>query len=149
MICGAPCEAACQRGLVPRVEDHGHAVCCPCELKGIGERPEARPRFWELWDRLPPHAFPDAPGDVTDTLTAAPDTPSGHLTRALLDSLANTKPQPGSDLPDDVWKRLALRLTGDGQSFELARVVRASRLAWLYGSNPAWVEEHSLPYFEW
>jgi hypothetical protein len=120
-------------------------------LKELAEAPDAesRLRFWDVWDRLQPHAFRDAPEDVADMLTAALNTPSGHLTQALLDCMASTRPQRASDLSDDMWQRLTLLTTGDGQSFKLARVLLASRLAWLHGLNPTWVEEHFLPYFDW
>lgn len=120
-------------------------------LKEVAEAAEAdsRPLFWEVWDRLQPHAFRAAPEDVTDALTAALNTPSGHVTQALLDCVASTRPQLASDLPDDVWGRLTLLLRGDGQSFKLARVLLASRLAWFHSLNSAWVEEHFLPYFDW
>lgn len=120
-------------------------------LKEVAEEPQAesKPYFWEVWDGLQPHAFCDAPEDVTDAVTAALNTPSGHLTQALLDYVASARPQRASDLPDDVWRRLTLLLRGEGQSFKLARVLLASRLAWFYSLNPAWVEEHFLPYFDW
>ncbi len=111
-------------------------------LKELAEAAEAdsRPLFWEVWDHLQPYAFRDAPEDVTDALTAALNTPAGYLTQALLDCVANTRPQRASDLPDDVWGRLTLLLRGNGQSFKLARVLLASRLAWFYSLNSAWVE---------
>ena len=120
-------------------------------LKEVAEAAEAEPvpLFWQVWDRLQPYAFRAAPQDVTDVLTAALNTTSGHLTQALLDYVASARPQRASDLPDDVWRRLTALLRGEGQSFKLARVLLASRLAWFYSLNPAWVEEHFLPYFDW
>ena len=107
------------------------------------------PHFWPLWDRLQPLAFCSGPVDVTDPLTTALNTPSGYLTQALLGCVAKKAPQQASDLSPDVWQRLTLLLTREGQSFEFARVLLASRLAWFHRLNPEWVEERFLPYFDW
>ncbi len=120
-------------------------------LKEVAQAPEPedKPQFWEVWDRLQPHAFRDAPEDGADPLTAALNTPSGYLTLALLDYVASTRPQRAPDLSSDVWQRLTLLMKGEGQSFKLARVLLGSGLAWFHGLNPTWVEEHFLPYFDW
>lgn len=114
-----------------------------------GAEDDASPLFWKVWDRLQPYAFRDAPEEVTGILTAALNTPSGHLAQALLDQMARTRPQQASDLSGDVWERLTLLTKGDGQPYKLARVLLASRLSWFHGLNPTWTEQHLLPFFDW
>lgn len=120
-------------------------------LKEVAEAVEegSRPLFWKVWDRLQPCAFRDATEDGPDVLMAALNRPSGYLTQALLDFMASLQPQRASDLPEDVWARLTLLAKGEGQSYKLARVLLASRLAWLHKLNPAWVEQNLLPFFDW
>ncbi|HOQ60636.1 MAG TPA: FAD-dependent oxidoreductase [Vicinamibacterales bacterium] len=64
-ICGAPCEAACRRGRIPRVDDDGRFVA---EDRPIAIR--ALKRF--VCDRFGPDAR--APADVLASVEAAPPT---------------------------------------------------------------------------
>lgn len=105
--------------------------------------------FEDIWDRVQSFAFEDAPEEVSDPLTLALNTPSGHLTEALLGYVASMRPNQPSDVPKAVWTRLTLLTAGNGQSYKLARVLLASRLQWFYGLNPVWVEEYLLSFFNW
>lgn len=105
--------------------------------------------FWQVWDRVQPFAFRDAPEEVSDVLTAALNTPAGHLAQAMLDQTARSRPILASDLSKGLWERLTLLIKGVGYPYKLARVHFASRLTWLHDLNPKWVEQHFLPFFDW
>lgn len=119
------------------------------EISGMQEDDNSRSLFWQVWDRLQPYAFRNAPEEVTDALTAALNTPPGYLTEALLDCIANMRPKKAADLPGDVWERLTSLTEGTGQPYKLARVLLASRLAWIHSLNPQWAENKLLRYFNW
>jgi len=68
-ICGAPCEAACRRGKIPRVDDDGRFVATdrPIAIRALK-------RF--VCDQFGPEARPAS--DVLESVGAAPATVAGH-----------------------------------------------------------------------
>lgn len=105
--------------------------------------------FWQVWDRLQPFAFTDDGDDPTDPVTAAINTAAGHLVQALLDRVAARRPRTSGDVPDEVWQRLTTLAEGQNRSYQFARVILSSRLAWFHSTNPAWTERCLLPCFDW
>lgn len=110
---------------------------------------ENEPSFWDVWDRIQPYAFTGAGEPSGDPVTAALNTPSGYLTQALLDRLTVRRPHTATDVPTEIWQRVTALTDGEGQSFQHARVLLSSRLAWFHMVNPALAEGHLLRYFDW
>jgi len=104
--------------------------------------------FWELWDRVQPHAYAIQPEDPRDPVSAALNSSAGNLAGALLSQVAYMKPKSRADLPDQIWRRLTLLADGASTAFLLARVLLASRLAWLHSLHPEWVETKLIPRFD-
>ncbi len=106
--------------------------------------------FWRNWDRVQPFAFvDDGRGSGNDPLSAALNSAAGHMAQALIDGVITLFPQPEQKLPDEILGRLTT-LSGDTSGpYQLARVILASRLAWLHAKQPAWAETHLLPFFAW
>jgi hypothetical protein len=111
--------------------------------------PDDESPLWQVWARLQPHAFRDDGDEPTDPVFSALNTPAGHLVQALLDRLAVRRPPTAEDVPEETWRRLTALTEGASRSFRLARILLASRLAWFHTANPAWTEQHLLPYFDW
>lgn len=105
--------------------------------------------MWQVWDRLQPYAFHDESEAAKDPIFAALNRPAGLLTQALLDRMTARRPRSAADLTDGIWTRITAIAEGVDRSYMYARVLVATRLAWLYVINPAWVEQHLLKYFRW
>jgi hypothetical protein len=119
-----------------------HEVAPALDLAGEGQ-------LWKVWDRLQPYAFHDEGDAAKDPIFAALNRPAGLLTQALLDRMTARRPRTAADLPDGIWTRVTTIAEGADRSCIYARVLIASRLAWLYVINSAWVEQHLLKYFQW
>ncbi len=105
--------------------------------------------MWQVWDRRQPYAFHDESEAAKDPIFAVLNRPAGLLTQALLDRMTARRPRSAADLTDEIWTRITAIAEGVGRSYMYARVLVATRLAWLYVINPAWVEQHLLKYFRW
>jgi SIR2-like domain len=119
-----------------------HEVAPALNLPGEGQ-------FWQVWDQLQPFAFHEEGEAPKDPIFAALNRPAGLLTQALLDCMTGRRPRTAADLPAGIWARLTAIAEGVGRSCITARVLVATRLAWLYVINPRWVEQHLLKYFQW
>jgi len=108
-----------------------HEVSPALDLDSEGE-------MWQAWDRLQPYAFHDDYDAAKDPIFAALNRPAGLLTQALIDRLAARRPRTAADLPNEIWARLTTIAEGTDRSYMYARVLEASRLAWLYAMNPLW-----------
>jgi hypothetical protein len=111
---------------------------------------EADDEFWRAWDRAMPPAFQDEDTELTqDPITRAINIPVGLLTQAILDRLSTGRPRTAPDIANSQWDRLTVIADGTSLPHTLARVLLASRLAWLHMLNPNWVERHLLNYMRW
>jgi hypothetical protein len=111
---------------------------------------EADDEFWRAWDRAMPPALQDEDTELTqDPITRAINIPAGLLTQAMLDRLSTGRPRTAADIANSHWGRLTAIADGTTVPHTLARVLLASRLAWLYMLNPDWVDQHLLKYLHW
>ncbi len=111
---------------------------------------EADDQFWKVWDRIQPFAFQDEGGDLAqDAVTRAINVPAGLLTQALLDRLAAGRPRSPAETSTPIWARLTVIAGGTSRAHTYARVVLASRLAWIHTLSPDWTESHLLTRFDW
>jgi hypothetical protein len=111
---------------------------------------DADGNFWRLWNRVQPHAFRKDEAELAkDPITRAINIPAGLLTQAILDRLAVGHPRSASEIPDTLWAKLAELSDGTSRTHTYARIVLASRLAWLHTLNAEWVEQHLLRFFDW
>ena len=107
--------------------------------------PEADAEFWEAWDRTQPFAFQGEDGELAeDPVDRAINIPAGVLTEALLDRLASKRPRSAEDISEPTWARLMAITDGTTGAHRYARVLVASRLAWLHMLNSVWIEQHFL-----
>jgi hypothetical protein len=115
--------------------------------------PEFDVLFWTVWDRVQPFAFAegidDEEGLAEDPIARAINLPSGLLTEALLDRLANAKPRTPTEVSNEGWARLTGIADGITRNHTYARVILAARLAWLYHLDFPWCESHLRKYFDW
>ncbi|HXG32875.1 MAG TPA: SIR2 family protein [Bryobacteraceae bacterium] len=120
-----------------------------CLGQVAADLPDEEAMFWAIWDRCGAVAWDKEVNRGADPVFSALNARAGRLAEVLLDRAAAKKPRSRADLAPAVWQRLTRLAEGRGPGYELARVLLAFRLAWLYELDPDWAKQHLLKYFAW
>ena len=112
-------------------------------------------RFFALWDRLShlaydaPDAEPVEHGFGDDLISEALNRSGGMLAASLLDALAATQPEAGSELNAEFAPRFERLIAAGNHAGLLARVYIMRALAYLDAVAPEWTSRHLLPRLDW
>ncbi|HUO91404.1 MAG TPA: hypothetical protein VMU22_00705 [Rhizomicrobium sp.] len=119
------------------------------------EKVELRRNAFELWDRVAAIVYAQPPLDVlerddkSDLFTSALNEPGGTLANVLLELLSAAKPKVDAGMPVDIRERATLAASSDGRSGLLARMIFASRLAYIDSIDHEWAAANMFRRLSW
>lgn len=84
---------------------------------------------------------------MSDVLTDALNSPSGHLAEVVLKRF--TKGSVPEEMPEDTRKRLDRLVAAQGEPGKLARIRLAAEIPYLFDRVPEWTRAKLVPLFDW
>ncbi len=110
--------------------------------------PECEATYRSIVDSLWPAAFRQ-PAMLQDPVDSAINHAAGILTEALLQRLGEPKPQMDDGIPSSLRSYFDAIISGETESYVLARVILATQLDFLYAADPEWARSNLIPRFDW
>src|SRR5437870_1934642 len=111
------------------------------------------PTLHDIWFQLIDRVFDNADIEVESSngepVGRAINNPVGHATEALLTWWFQTKPTPGTGLPEPIKARLTRLSNPTPKGFVHGRVIMAAHLTSLHFADSTWASKVLLPFFDW